>query len=66
MFGKTANRQSGRQQEVRITTFIVILSAVVLNILWWAGVRFISTDSSNNMTINSSIPVEHYDIVPVK
>ncbi len=62
MIDKTENKKIGRQQEMRITTFIVIISAIVLNILWWAGIRFLSTDNSNNVTINMSSSAVHHAI----
>ena len=65
--GKTTDRLSGRQQQTRIAAFTVIMSAIVLNILWWAGVHFISTDSTDNITINkTSFPASHYAIVHTK
>lgn len=62
MIDKTGNKKIGRLQEMRITTFIVIISAIVLNILWWAGIRFLSTDNSNNVTINMSSAAAHHAI----
>ena len=59
---KMLNKKSDRHQEAQITTFTVILSAIVLNILWWTGVRFISTDSTDNVTINTSVSSGHYAI----
>ena len=66
VFGKTTNRQLRKQQEMRITAFIVILSVIVLNILWWTGVNFISTDGSDNITINTSFPAGGYAVSPAR
>ncbi len=51
---------------MRITAFIVILSVIVLNILWWTGVNFISTDGSDNITINTSVPAGGYAVSPAR
>ena len=59
---KMSCKQSGRQQETRITAYTVILSVIVLNILWWTGVQFISTDATNQITVNTSASHSHYNI----
>ena len=61
------HRISGKQIEARITAATLILGTIVLNILWWAGIHFISTDSTDNITINNtSAPSKHYAIAPTK
>ncbi|MBU3856656.1 MULTISPECIES: hypothetical protein [Bacteroides] len=64
---KISNKLSARQQQTRIAAFTVIMSIIVVNILWWAGIHFISTDSTDNITINNtSAPSKHYAIAPTK
>lgn len=63
---KMLNKETGRQQETRITAYTVILSAIVLNILWWTGIKFITSDSTDNITVNTSVPNKHYSIISEK
>ena len=64
---KISNKLSARQQQTRIAAFTVIMSIIVVNILWLAVIHFISTDSTDNITINNtSAPSKHYAIAPTK
>lgn len=64
---KISNKLSARQQQTRIAAFTVIMSIIVVNILWWAGIHFISTDSTDNITVNNmSVTPQRYAIAPTK
>ena len=46
------------QIEARITAATLILGTIVLNILWWAGIQFMETDNSREITQKVQ-PIEH-------
>lgn len=52
------HRLSGKQIEARITAATLILGTIVLNILWWAGIQFMETDNSREITQKVQ-PIEH-------
>lgn len=52
------HRISGKQIEARITVATLILGTIVLNILWWAGIQFMETDNSREITQKVQ-PIEH-------
>ena len=43
-------RTSSKQLEARITAYTVILAAIIVNILWWAGSRSVEWESNSNIT----------------
>lgn len=49
--GKIKSRKhSSKQLEARITAFTVLLAAIVMNILWWAGTQLLELDDNHNIT----------------
>lgn len=45
-----SKKHSSKQLEARITAFTVILAAIVMNILWWAGTQLLELDDNRNIT----------------
>ena len=43
-------RPSSKQLEARITAYTVILAAIIVNILWWAGSQSVEWESNSNIT----------------
>lgn len=43
-------RISSKQLEAKITAFTVLLAAIVMNILWWTGVKFLELNNKQNIT----------------
>lgn len=43
-------RPSSKLLEARITAYTVILAAIIVNILWWAGSQSVEWESNSNIT----------------
>lgn len=50
MGNEKSKKVSSKQLEAKITAFTILLAAIVLNILWWTGTRFLELDNNHNIT----------------